>query len=550
MALGMHDIMKGKTRLIILCLALIALLTTVVGILGSFASSLLPEPIVHYVWPLLGIVIIMLIGVTVFLYRLQSETKSPLPMSTLSGQNRQHLIAKVRDFWITGFLEQSLHGAALMALGLQSQPDALENSWRLVLQQANQSAHTLAAGTRITKVFDEGSRELLILGEPGAGKTTLLLELARDLLNRAQGDENFPVPMIFNLSSWAVKRQPLADWLVEEMNIKYQVPRHLGQSWVNTNQVLLLLDGLDEVNSAYRAACVDAINTYRSEHGLVPIVVCSRSADYLELKKRLLLQSAVIVQPLTERQIDEYLSSAGEQLDAVRVALRDDHVLQELMTTPLMHNVLTLGYHSLSDKSFITTGSLETRRRHIFENYVRSMLQRRVPETRYTMQKTISWLTWLAKQMAQHSQTEFYIEWMQVNWLPDSRSRFVCRMGSTLLGGLLGGLLFGLVSGLAVGLFVGLAVGPLFGLVFGLFVGLLVELLVGGGAFIMHFVLRWFLWRAGSIPWNYPRFLDYAASRILLRKIGGGYVFIHRLLLEYFAELDNASMSNNVTKHV
>jgi hypothetical protein len=66
----------------------------------------------------------------------------------------------------------------------------------------------------------------------------------------------------------------------------------------------------------------------------------------------------------------------------------------------------------------------------------------------------------------------------------------------------------------------------------------------------MHFVLRWFLWRAGSIPWNYARFLDYAASRILLRKIGGGYVFIHRLLLEYFAELDNASMSNNVTKHV
>ena len=41
--------------------------------------------------------------------------------------------------------------------------------------------------------------------------------------------------------------------------------------------------------------------------------------------------------------------------------------------------------------------------------------------------------------------------------------------------------------------------------------------------------------RNGSIPWNYVKFLDYAAERILLRKVGGGYTFIHRMLLEYFA---------------
>jgi len=40
------------------------------------------------------------------------------------------------------------------------------------------------------------------------------------------------------------------------------------------------------------------------------------------------------------------------------------------------------------------------------------------------------------------------------------------------------------------------------------------------------------------MPWNYPRFLDYAAKRILLRKVGGGYMFVHRLLLEYFASLE------------
>jgi hypothetical protein len=32
-------------------------------------------------------------------------------------------------------------------------------------------------------------------------------------------------------------------------------------------------------------------------------------------------------------------------------------------------------------------------------------------------------------------------------------------------------------------------------------------------------------------------FLDYATECILLRKVGGGYIFIHRLLQDYFAAL-------------
>jgi hypothetical protein len=34
------------------------------------------------------------------------------------------LLQRVRTFWITDVLEQSLHGAALLALGLQEQPDS------------------------------------------------------------------------------------------------------------------------------------------------------------------------------------------------------------------------------------------------------------------------------------------------------------------------------------------------------------------------------------------------------------------------------------------
>jgi GTPase SAR1 family protein len=189
-------------------------------------------------------------------------------------------------------------------LGLQEQPDAVAHPWQLVLQHPASAPRPLPTGIRITQVYDSAEGELLILGAPGSGKTTLLLELARDLLDRAEREEQHPLPVVFNLSSWASKQQPLADWLVEELTSTYQVPRKLGQTWVDADQILPLLDGLDEVAPAERTACIEAINTYRQEHGLLPLVVCSRSADYLAQTARVQLGCAVTVQPLTPQQVE------------------------------------------------------------------------------------------------------------------------------------------------------------------------------------------------------------------------------------------------------
>ena len=58
-----------------------------------------------------------------------------------------------------------------------------------------------------------------------------------------------------------------------------------------------------------------------------------------------------------------------------------------------------------------------------------------------------------------------------------------------------------------------------------------------GVACIQHFLLRFILYRHGDIPWNYARFLDSATQLIFLQKVGGGYIFIHRMLLEHFAKV-------------
>ena len=109
----------------------------------------------------------------------------------------------------------------------------------------------------------------------------------------------------------------------------------------------------------------------------------------------------------------------------------------------------------------------------------------------------------------------------------------------------LNGLVLGLISVMIVWLLFGLRTGdPGLGLSIGLSVGLLAGLLKGGLACLRHYVLRVLLWRSRAAPWNYPRFLDYATERILLHKVGGGYIFIHRLLLDYFASLDASAPSS------
>jgi hypothetical protein len=61
---------------------------------------------------------------------------------------------------------------------------------------------------------------------------------------------------------------------------------------------------------------------------------------------------------------------------------------------------------------------------------------------------------------------------------------------------------------------------------------------MGGLACIEHVLLRLLLYRGGRMPWNYVEFLNYAAEQGLLQKVGGGYLFPHHLLQEYFAGLD------------
>jgi hypothetical protein len=62
----------------------------------------------------------------------------------------------------------------------------------------------------------------------------------------------------------------------------------------------------------------------------------------------------------------------------------------------------------------------------------------------------------------------------------------------------------------------------------------------GGLTVIKHLILRFMLRLTGKTPTNLTDFLDYSSESILMRKVGGGYMFIHRMLMDYFAESERA----------
>jgi hypothetical protein len=65
----------------------------------------------------------------------------------------------------------------------------------------------------------------------------------------------------------------------------------------------------------------------------------------------------------------------------------------------------------------------------------------------------------------------------------------------------------------------------------------------GGSAVIKHYVVRMTRWLNGHTPFKFVKFLDHCARLILLKQVGGGYISIHRMLLEYFAEISRSTRS-------
>lgn len=419
--------------------------------------------------------ILLIVGCSLLLLALLIRTLSrwhSYGSALFSEQSRTRMLQRLEHTY-RHLLEQSFEGAVRVELKLIQKPDMVLTAAQHLPGLPKQPERDLSPGTSILQAYAEAQRELLILGEPGAGKSTLLLELAQQLVEYAQADATQPLPVILPLSSWAIKRQSLQKWSSKQVVEIYHIPQQVYEQWMQQGKILLLLDGLDEVEEAAGPACIAAINAYHREQGR-PVVVCSREAEYMNASRhqRLALQRVASVQPLTREQVDCSLSQAGFPVAALRRAIRSNPALQKLATTPLMLNILMLTYQG-STVRHLSTNGVELQQQ-VWDNYVQRMIERRGNTKRYPLERTSRWLSWLASQLQAHNQTIFYPERLQADWLPAQQQRMFTWLAVRL-------------PGIFIGVLAGLLIAPLF-------------ITFNAGLFLQFSVLSGFLGAVFSAP--------------------------------------------------
>ncbi|MCB0037066.1 MAG: NACHT domain-containing protein, partial [Anaerolineales bacterium] len=324
----------------------------------------------------------------------------------------------------------------------------------------------LPRNTSLQQLFVVSQQSMLILGAPGSGKTMTLLQLLEELLNNALTNVETPVPFFFNLSSW--RRGSLLSWLENQAYNQYRLKKSYARERLQKGRFTLLLDGLDEVPLTHRDDCVTAINDFLQDNQS-SVVICSRIADYEELQNRLKVQEAVVLQPLTNSQINYFLQQGREKWEPLLNIINKDRQLRELVRSPLLLNILTLAFQDLPADELQKLETLEEKRNLLFAQYVNVMFERRPlkNEEKYDQPQAIHWLSFLGKQMHRDGVSLFYVEEMQANWLPTKLfKRYRTAYGAII--GLMVGLFLGLSVGLSVGLSDGLDDGLNIGLIFGL----------------------------------------------------------------------------------
>ena len=171
---------------------------------------------------------------------------------------------------------------------------------------------------------------------------------------------------------------------------------------------------------------------------MIPLIIGSRLTEYRTLPAKLAtpMGKAVIVQKPTDQQILEYLEEANELLKGdIQQLLRIDPGFQDIARNPLMLNILKQTYQG-KKVQIERRDSPEEQRRQLIADYVKKMLERPGQDRvkRYSTDQTKHWLIWLAKQMKERSQTVFYIEGLQLDWLGKEKSRSAEISTSLVLG--------------------------------------------------------------------------------------------------------------------
>ncbi len=133
--------------------------------------------------------------------------------------------------------------------------------------------------------------------------------------------------------------------------------REIGEQWLqNDQELVLLLDGLDELQPERQANCVHAINQFlENEYSPQYLVVCSRKEPYENCKNKLQLNMAIVLKYLTNEPIRDYLFIVN--LKELWQRVKDSQNILDFIIQPMFLELMTMTEHRTDMIDKIIKGS-------------------------------------------------------------------------------------------------------------------------------------------------------------------------------------------------
>ena len=269
---------------------------------------------------------------------------------------------------------------------------------------------------KLAEYYQDANGRLLLVGVPGAGKTTLLLQLELELLQK----ETSRIPVILNLARWSSEFPTLESWIQEilpsEMGLT--INKKTAADLITQNRLILLLDGLDEVEEKNRQICLEAIGAY-GENSSRCFILSSRIDEYKAVAKDAPVNCQVEVGPLTYKQLIKQLKKTEQNEGSKRLlaALNEDELLREIAEVPFYFNILQLLFargkylHEFNFSALDTDGrKKEMERSFVFEMF------RKFNAKGYDSQSITKYLGFFASRLKRANLVDFELSDLQYDW--------------------------------------------------------------------------------------------------------------------------------------
>ncbi|MFI6682866.1 NACHT domain-containing protein [Streptomyces sp. NPDC050485] len=267
------------------------------------------------------------------------------------------------------------------------------------------------ASVDIGQALDASSGRLLVLGESGSGKTRSLHQVTRLAIDRALQDDQNPIPLYLHLSDWSGSRKDVRNWIAYSIRENYGILPGLLAQWLDRAEVMLILDGLDELRLRERRECISAINRFVSDYPVVQLVVACRFSEYRDTGRKLSLKASLLIERINEREIFEVINRSAGALAGLGQALSKDRKLRDLLRNPLFLRLAVSLYREGGDVDL--SGSAD-RRKALLAAYV-DYAERRMARNGVHPER---WLYYMACALRGQQRVTFCPDRQAVEFLP------------------------------------------------------------------------------------------------------------------------------------